>query len=325
MTGRSSRRSSWFVFACAPAAALWLVCAGGALPASASDKAALPDHQAVPLGVKDGVWAWNLAEVASLAPPPSGFFRVAGGAEPKKRASPSFPSETMKLGNYRCTSWIYTEEDGTPAEVDVTECDEAHRGPIREAAMKWRFDAPEVEGKPVHSFFRLDVLVKVDDNATAERPLPATTQGQAVIPATLVPAGQCAWSVPAPVPDLGIAPVRKEPGGAVFALDCASPAPSGASRVVPAELKLRSYVEPVSPDAGAAAATCGVRVYMDGHGVPLNIGVVDCPSERQGAVVKAMKEWRFVPVLVEGKPAPVNFLFSLSLPEAPPKPAASKP
>jgi hypothetical protein len=287
---------------------------------AASQKVTLVDHVAIVLTIQDGIWTFKVGE-----PVQGGFYQLVSGAEPKKRVGPTFPPDTMKLGNYRCSSWIYTEEDGTPAEVDLTECDETHRGPIREALAKWRFDAPEVDGKFVHSFYRADVLLKVDGSVSPERSVPVTTQGQAIVPAALIPAGRCAWNVPAPVPDLGIPPVRTDPQGAVFALDCASTPPNAASRVVPADLKVRSFVEPVSPDAGGAAAACSVRVYTDQHGVPLNVGVVDCPTERQAGVLKAVKEWRFTPVLVDGKPSPVNFLFSLSLPAAAPKaPAPAK-
>ncbi len=53
-----------------------------------------------------------------------------------------------------------------------------------------------------------------------------------------------------------------------------------------------------------------LKLHVDGAGVVTDVTVVDVPEALRSAYVEAAYQWRFAPVLVEGRPTPFDYMWS---------------
>jgi len=53
-----------------------------------------------------------------------------------------------------------------------------------------------------------------------------------------------------------------------------------------------------------------LEISIDSNGIPLTVKAIDGPSELWGNAESYLLQWRFHPVMVDGKPQPTTFLFT---------------
>jgi hypothetical protein len=108
-------------------------------------------------------------------------------------------------------------------------------------------------------------------------------------------------------------PVQAE-GTLHFAVDTRAAGPREALSDADARKLASNIVEPVVPAGSVAPGTLyKLWIAVDSDGIVIEKIIADAPPGLFGPVDKALKQWRFKPLMVDGKPQPYRALLELHL------------
>ena len=77
------------------------------------------------------------------------------------------------------------------------------------------------------------------------------------------------------------------------------------------ELSFAESVPPDYPEGAAGAGTCTVRLFVDADGAPSDVRAEDCDDPWLRPAMQAVWQWKFDPIVEDGAPIPVQFLYTL--------------